>query len=167
MSAKIYVGTYGKYNAGSIKGAWLNLKDYSNLSEFHEACKKLHKDEREPEFMYQDWECDAEGLISESWVDERVFDFLALDDHQREIVAIYSQISEDFATALEHAVDRFAGTAETHGDFVFDRVEEMGEINLKALNGLVIDWTASWESAYRFDYDSVRHEGENYYFYTY
>ena len=131
MSAKIYVGTYGKYNAGSIKGAWLNLKDYSNLSEFHEACKKLHKDEREPEFMYQDWECDAEGLISESWVDERVFDFLALDDHQREIVAIYSQISEDFATALEHAVDRFAGTAETHGDFVFDRVEEMERSTLR------------------------------------
>lgn len=26
--SKIYVGTYGKYNAGSIKGEWLDLEDF-------------------------------------------------------------------------------------------------------------------------------------------
>src|SRR5690606_41483633 len=32
--ASIYVGTYGKYNAGSIFGKWLNLSDYADKEEF-------------------------------------------------------------------------------------------------------------------------------------
>lgn len=28
-AAKVYVGTYGKYNNGSLSGAWLDLSDYS------------------------------------------------------------------------------------------------------------------------------------------
>lgn len=39
--SKIYVGTYGKYNAGSIKGEWLDLEDYANKQEFIDACYKL------------------------------------------------------------------------------------------------------------------------------
>ena len=27
--ARVYVGTYGKYNNGSLFGAWLDLSDYS------------------------------------------------------------------------------------------------------------------------------------------
>ena len=27
---KLYVGTYAKYNSGSLAGDWLNLDDYSN-----------------------------------------------------------------------------------------------------------------------------------------
>jgi len=51
--ARIYVGTYAKYNAGSIKGAWLDLEDYSDRDAFLEACRELHKDEQDPEFMFQ------------------------------------------------------------------------------------------------------------------
>ena len=39
--AKIYVGTYGKYNNGSLSGAWLDLSDYSDKEEFYEACREL------------------------------------------------------------------------------------------------------------------------------
>ena len=53
---KIYVGTYAKYNNGSILGQWLNLGDYSDLAEFYKACKELHADEQDPEFMFQDYE---------------------------------------------------------------------------------------------------------------
>ena len=53
---KIYVGTYAKYNNGSIFGEWLTLGDYSDLEEFYEACRELHKDEEDPEFMFQDFE---------------------------------------------------------------------------------------------------------------
>lgn len=68
---KLYVGTYGKYASGSIDGAWLDLDKFKNGDEFLKACKKLHSDEREPEFMFQDVEVDAgadwqEGLYSES-----------------------------------------------------------------------------------------------------
>ena len=45
--AKVYVGTYAKYNNGSLSGAWLDLSDYSDKEEFYEACRELHKDEED------------------------------------------------------------------------------------------------------------------------
>ena len=37
--AAIYVGTYAKYNAGSLFGKWFNLSDFADKDEFMEACK--------------------------------------------------------------------------------------------------------------------------------
>ena len=54
--ARVYVGTYGKYNNGSLFGAWLDLSDYSDKEDFYEACRELHKDEEDAEYMFQDWE---------------------------------------------------------------------------------------------------------------
>ncbi len=44
--ARIYVGTYAKYNAGNLYGEWLKISDYANYDEFEEACKELHADEK-------------------------------------------------------------------------------------------------------------------------
>lgn len=68
---KLYCGTYRKYNNGSLAGAWLNLDDYKDGADFEAACRRLHKDERDPELMFQDVETDPgedwqEGLYSES-----------------------------------------------------------------------------------------------------
>ena len=49
--ARIYVGTYAKYNNGSIYGKWLDLSDYSDKEEFYEACHELHGDEPDAEFI--------------------------------------------------------------------------------------------------------------------
>ena len=38
--ARVYVGTYGKYNNGSLFGAWLDLSDYADKEEFYEACRE-------------------------------------------------------------------------------------------------------------------------------
>jgi antirestriction protein len=54
--ARIYVGTYAKYNAGSIKGAWFDLEDYSDRDAFLKACRELHKNEQDPEFMFQSFQ---------------------------------------------------------------------------------------------------------------
>lgn len=79
--AKIYVGTYGKYNDGSIAGKWLDLSDYSDKDEFMKACAELHKDEYDPEFMFQDWEYIPDDLICESWLSDSFFDVRdAMDD---------------------------------------------------------------------------------------
>ena len=64
LEAKICVGTYKKYNEGSLFGKWLTLSDYSDKKEFYEACKELHSDEEDAEFMFQDWEYIPKGLIS-------------------------------------------------------------------------------------------------------
>ena len=72
-AARVYVGTYGKYNAGSLFGKWLDLSDYSDKEEFYDACRELHKDEEDAEFMFQDWENVPEGLIDESWLSGNFF----------------------------------------------------------------------------------------------
>ena len=76
--AKVYVGTYAKYNNGSLSGAWLDLSDYSDKEEFYEACRELHKDEEDAEYMFQDWENVPEGLIDESWISENFFALLGV-----------------------------------------------------------------------------------------
>lgn len=68
---KLYVGTYAKYNNGDLSGAWLDLDRFANAEEFEAACKRIHRDERDPELMFQDVETDPgcdwqEGLYSES-----------------------------------------------------------------------------------------------------
>ena len=68
---KLYVGTYAKYNKGSLYGKWFDLDKYKNAEEFEAACRKFHSDERDPEFMFQDVETDPgcdwqRGLYSES-----------------------------------------------------------------------------------------------------
>lgn len=75
---KIYVGTYGKYNDGNLDGKWLDLEDYENGEEFVEACRELHADEQEPEFMYQDWDEIPEGLIHESYLSPQIWDFVRI-----------------------------------------------------------------------------------------
>ena len=83
--ARVYVGTYGKYNAGSLLGEWLDLSDYSDKEEFYNACRELHKDEEDfayqiveecyelPEFAktYFDYEKFARDLfMCDYWMDE-------------------------------------------------------------------------------------------------
>ncbi len=75
---RVYVGTYGKYNNGSLFGAWLDLSDYADKEEFYETCRELHKDEEDAKYMFQDWEFQdwenvPEGLIGKSWISGNFF----------------------------------------------------------------------------------------------
>ena len=56
LQPAVYVGTYEKYNNGSIDGAWLKLQDFEDHDAFYQKCKDLHSDEVDPEFMFQDFE---------------------------------------------------------------------------------------------------------------
>lgn len=71
---KVYVGTYKKYNNGSLAGAWLSLADFDNYGAFLAACRKLHKDERDPEFLIEDSEGFPDGLDCLEWLDREDFD---------------------------------------------------------------------------------------------
>ena len=108
LEAKIYIGTYRKYNEGSLFGKWLTLRDYSDKEEFYEACKELHKDEEDPEFMFQDWEGLPKGLISESWISETVFELIEQADQMDNFDAFmafldftgYSLEDEDLGSSM-------------------------------------------------------------------
>ena len=78
LDAAVYCGTYHKYNCGRLDGAWLKLADYSSHSAFIAACKELHKDEKDPEFMFQDWENIPCSQIGESYINPEVFTTLSV-----------------------------------------------------------------------------------------
>lgn len=75
---RIYVGTWAKYNAGSLSGEWLALKDYDNYSELCEVMRAIHDDESDPEPMIQDCEDFPEGfsVVSGSLSEEEYNDIL-------------------------------------------------------------------------------------------
>ena len=76
ISARLYVGTYAKYNNASIAGAWLDLTDYSSAEDFYLACAELHKDESDPEFMFQDYEGFHKSLYDESGNIDAIYEYL-------------------------------------------------------------------------------------------
>lgn len=73
MKAAVYCGTYHKYNNGSIAGAWMNLADYTTKKKFLAACRELHKDESDPELMFQDWEHIPTSMVSEGSVSDEIW----------------------------------------------------------------------------------------------
>lgn len=70
----VYVGTYHKYNCGSIFGKWFDLTEFDGREDFYEACQALHADEWDAEFMFQDWEGIPSQFVSECSID---WDFIA------------------------------------------------------------------------------------------
>ena len=113
--AKVYVGTYAKYNNGSLSGAWLDLSDYSDKEEFYEACRELHKDEEDAEYMFQDWENVPEGLIGESWISEN---FFSLRD------AVEDLSEEDADDLVRDFRDEYRGQYDDEEDFAYEIIEE-------------------------------------------
>lgn len=71
--AKVYVGTYRKYNEGSLKGKWISLDNCNSYDDFIAECKKVHSDEADPEYMIQDSEDFPDGLDCMEWISREDF----------------------------------------------------------------------------------------------
>lgn len=122
---RIYVGTYAKYNAGSIAGAWLDLEDYSDREAFYEACAKLHANEPDPEFMFQGYEGFPKAFYAESHVSEELFAWLELDESDRELLDVY-QTHVDQSGDIETARDAYAGQFDSESDWASSFLEDTG-----------------------------------------
>ena len=71
---QVYVGTYRKYNNGSIKGEWVDITKFDNYAQFVTACRLIHCNEEDPEFMIQDHQYLPDGLGCSEWITEQEFD---------------------------------------------------------------------------------------------
>ena len=82
-TVSIYVGTYAKYNEGSLFGAWIDVTDLTE-EEFNQKCIELHQDEEDPEFMFQDFEANGvlKEFISEGGIDS---DFWEMKENLNEL----------------------------------------------------------------------------------
>ena len=131
--ARVFVSTYAKYSNGSSYGKWLDLSDYADKDEFLDACRKLHKDESDPEFMFQDWENIPEVLISEYEISETVFDLINktenMPDTDMEAFTIWMEHYEydieklDVYDILNRFYDGYCGEYDSEEDFAYDIVE--------------------------------------------
>jgi len=106
---RIYVGTYAKYNAGSIAGAWLDLEDYHTKADFLAAAAALHADEVDPELMYQDFEGFPREYYGESGLADELWDWLALDDDDRELLTVYRDHTGATKATIDDARENFQG----------------------------------------------------------
>jgi antirestriction protein len=128
MTARIYVGTYAKYNAGSIAGAWIDLEKYADREAFLEACGQLHKDESDPELMFQDYEGFPKAFYSESSITDALWDWLELDEDDQKLLAAYQDAIDEKGT-IDDARDAFHGMHESAADFAADWYDQTGELD--------------------------------------
>ncbi len=132
--ARIYVGTYAKYNEGSIFGKWMDLSDYSDSEEFYDACRELHSDEEDPELMFQDWENIPDSLIGESWLAENIFEIIEaidnLSETQQEAFGVWLNFtssdiaSEDIDDLISSFEDDYQGEYSSEEDYAYEVIEE-------------------------------------------
>lgn len=93
-NARVYVGTYKKYNNGNFDGDWVALFDYDDKESFMNECRLIHSDEHpgELELMFQDYEGLPKCMYSEididedlwelvEWVDRKYIDIQAVLDY--------------------------------------------------------------------------------------
>ena len=122
----VYVGTYHKYNCGSIAGQWLELEDYADWDDFMTAARELHKDEADPELMFQDYQCFPETFYGESWIKKELWDWLELNDEDKALLDAYqSAICSD--GDIDQAREAFAGkTTQNRADFYAEWMEDTG-----------------------------------------
>ena len=129
----IYVGTYAKYNNGSLFGTWLFPDDYSDRDEFIEACLELHADEDDPELMFQDWENIPGDMCSESGVSASVWDYMeACEARPQDALDAYiDEFHPSNANAFEvdKFDDRYIGelTLREYAEEAFDEMEACPE----------------------------------------
>ena len=169
---RVYVGTFGKYSSGSIAGGWVTPSEYETYDDFIDACKAIHKDEHDPELMFQDHENLPESLYHESEFSEEAFNFCKLyssssiDSDTLEAYAETFDIDEGASIEdLEEVFnERFIGYFVSNYDFACDLVDNLGL--LSGVSEIVANY---------FDYEAYGRdqllmgvcENNGYYFYCY
>lgn len=125
----VYVGTYHKYNSGSIAGQWFELTDFDDKADFYEACKVLHADECDPEFMFQDWEGIPSQFVSESSIN---WDFIAAfkqAEDERQEDAFLAWASYTGECDFDDFRDAYLGQAESEEAYAMEMIEDSGLLN--------------------------------------
>lgn len=127
MKPQVYVGTYAKYNDGSIFGAWVDLSSFDSHDAFIEHCKALHKDEQDPELMFQDYEGFPEYYYNECEIDPDLWDnYINLDDDDKLLLEAYIDATGDNDATIDDARDSFYGKFDSDFDFAYDYIESTG-----------------------------------------
>ena len=131
----VYVGTYHKYNCGSLAGMWLDLTTFASYEDFCEVCRFLHRDEADPELMFQDMENFPDEWYNESGLDEDTFDLILqyadLDDDERRAFDAYieNKGSGRDAEVFDDFRDKYVGEFDSEEEFAEHIADECGMLD--------------------------------------
>ena len=132
----VYVGTYGKYNDGSLCGLWIDLSTFNDFDDFIDFCKAIHADEEDPELMAQDFEGFPRQWYNEGFMSEEDFDHILeysdmCDKHGQEAVDDYMEFHDE----LDNFEEAYCGEWDSEEDFArhivsecYDLEKSMGEL---------------------------------------
>lgn len=126
----VWVTTWGKYNGARLEGDWVCLSDFDTLEDFYEACRQMHEDDHDPEFLFADCENMPRGLYSENTVSEEAFewakDFAEADnDTQCAMWAFVDCFGEWDKQKFE---DSYIGEFDSDEDEAMHYIEETGGV---------------------------------------
>ncbi|MEG1539640.1 MAG: antirestriction protein ArdA [Muribaculaceae bacterium] len=120
----VYVSTYSKYNNGSLSGRWIDLSTFDNYYDFVEYCYAIHKEEDDPELMFQSYENYPSQWYSECMLSEDTFDKIiqySNANNQEVINAYMSCFGIDDFDDLE---DKYCGAFDSTEDFARSLINE-------------------------------------------
>lgn len=128
----VYVGTYRKHNNGNDDGMWLDLTSFCDYDEFMDVCAYLHRDEDDPELMFQDWDNIPDCWRDESYFDEQTFDKIRewadMDSDEQEAFDVFMGVfGEDDIDSFR---ERYEGQYDDMEEFARYIVEETGLLTL-------------------------------------
>jgi antirestriction protein len=148
---QIFVGTFQKYNEGSLYGKWIDLSNYSDLGEFYKDIRELHSDEQDPEFMFQDYEVPelikSLDLISEGYISKDIFEIIqAIEDssYDEDVLEAYlvtfGYNGEDISEVIEKVDEAYNGEYSSDEEFVQELLEGCGDLPANLPAYIHIDW---------------------------
>ena len=151
----VYVGTYGKYNEGSLCGLRIDLSSFSDYDEFIDFCNAIHADEEDPELMAQDYEAFPRQWYNEGFMSEEDFDHIQeytelCDKYDVDAVDDYME----FADELDNFEEAYCGEWDSEEDFARHIVDECYDLE-RTMGDLsrYFDYEAFGRDLFMWDYN--------------
>ena len=155
----VYVGTYHKYNCGSLRGMWVDVTSFDTYAEFQNFCRAIHCDEEDPEIMIQDFQNCGNDFRSE-FFEEQDFEWTNLYWELCERAGV--EAVEDFLeffddSQLEEFDEKFIGNFSNPTEFACYWVEMTGKQD--EIEKLLpwLDYSGMAENMFAYDF----HQGSN------
>ena len=144
----VYVGTYGKYDDGSLCSLWIDLSSFNDYDEFINFCKAIHADEKDPELMAQDYEGFPRQWYNEGFMSEDDFDNILeysdmCDKHGSDAVDDYMEFNDN----IDNFEEAYCGEWDSEEDYARHIVDEC--YNLEKMMGSLANY---------FDYEAFARE---------
>ena len=155
----LYVGTYGKYNDGSIDGMWVDMTTFSDEEDFFDFCRLLHHDEADPEFMFQDYKNMPYELYNECLCPDEIAKIIAFanetEEHREVMEAYVSNYGWSEQLTWDDVSERYQGKFDSEEEFAEHIFDELYAYEMPDFARRYFDYEAFARDLFMGDYTFV------------